>query len=614
MGELGDNTFGRRRARRRLFDSPRTIAVFGASILVAGLVVYGVFAAYSLSLSNEFYKMSSEGMNDFTTAQKVEVESSMSEIRNTISTIRTLAESSDIDPEGAVFTEFLESWNERGSYRVTYSSISSLEAGIDASSEQDLETLGKIEAGDDVVSDVRKSNRLGGYFYSIAEPVKKNGEVVGVLRSVVNAHSLIETKQIKSQVALLGSVLMKGDGTIITDSDESELYDGLNLYDVLRDNGFSDSAVQEMRANVENDSDVATVPIGQRDGKMLFFTSVRLSVNDWTIVNITQENTIAEYSQVILRDTVIAGAALVAVSAVACIAVALVISRFRRRALREAERYAVLAEFSDTVLFEYSYVDDVLELTPNARNVFSLDGLRRERYLERNLTLVDFHEDDLAEIDEVLKNPSPPGETREATVRVRVLSGEHRWFSITFRYLYEGPEPYAVVGKMVDVTQQHDLEEQLTLRSQVDGLTKALNKVTAEEKIAEALARCERGLLFVIDVDRFKQINDRCGHSMGDRMLVAIARALFDVFRCDDPVGRVGGDEFVAFVPGIDDEDVVSAKREALRERVAAVSRDLGVPVTLSVGVARHPSEGLTYQELFDVADRAMYQDKRKRR
>lgn len=615
MGERGDSTTGKRQ-RRRLFDSPRSVILFTAPILVVGLIIYGVFSAYSASLNSEFYKMSSEGMNDFTTAQKVEVESSMSEIRNTISTIRTLAESSDVDPEGEAFSKFLDTWNERGSYRVTYSSIASLEEGVDESSEhaRDRETLRMLEAGQDVVSEVRKSNRLDGYFYSIAEPVTKDGEVVGVLRSVVDAHTLIETSQIKSQVILLGSVLMKGDGTIIIDSGESEAYDGLNLYDVLRDNGFSEPTVEEMRANVENEHDVATVSIGQRDGKMLFFTSVRLNVNDWTIVNFTEENTIAEHSQVILQDTVLAGAALIVVSTISCIVVALVIGRFRRRALREAERYAVLAEFSDTVLFEYSYADDVLELTPNARNVFALDSLRRERYLERDLKLVDFHEDDLAEIDQVLKHPSPPGETRESTVRVRVLTGEYRWFSITFRYLYEGSEPYAVVGKMVDVTQQRALEEQLTMRSQMDGLTKALNKVTAEERIAEALFQHDRGLLFVIDVDRFKQINDSCGHSMGDQALVAIAEALFDVFRRDDPVGRVGGDEFVTFAAGAEDADAIATKRTALRDRVASVSRDMGVPVTLSVGVARYPSDGTTYQELFDAADRAMYQEKRTHR
>lgn len=615
MAEPTETKHENRPRRWRRLGSPRTFAVLAASILIVGAIIYGVFIAYSVSLGEEFNKMSAEGMNDFTTAQKIESESSIDEIRNTVLTIRTLAESPDIDPEGEVFTDFLNSWNERASFGVTYVSIASLEEGVVESNrkESDLEILRRLKAGESVVSDVRKSHRLNGFFYSIAEPVVKEGVVVGVLRSIVDAHSLIDTTQIKSSVTLLGSVLMKGDGTIIVDSEKSELYDGLNLYEVLRNQGYADAIVSKMQENVENDSDVATLAIGKRDGKTTFFTSVRLNENDWTIVNFTEENTIAEHSQVILHDTVVAGTVLVIISTIACVAVALVIGRFRRRALRGAERYAVLAEFSDTVLFEYSYGDDVLELTPNARSVFSLDSLRREHYLERGIPLIDFHEEDVSLVEEILDHPAPSGEARRATVRACTLTGEYRWFSIKCRYLYEGQEPYAAVGKMVDITQQRALEEQLVRRSQIDGLTKALNKVTAEEKITASLAAHDRGLLFMIDVDDFKQINDRNGHRVGDQVLAAIARALFDVFRCDDPVGRIGGDEFVAFVRDVDEADVVDAKRHALRDHAEAITRDLGVSVSLSIGVARYPHDGANYQELFDAADHAMYREKQER-
>ena len=411
MAEPTDTKYENRPLRWRWFGSPRTVAVLAASILVVGAIIYGVFIAYSVSLGEEFNKMSAEGMNDFTAAQKIESESSISEIRNTVLTIRTLAESPDIDPEGEVFTDFLDSWNERSSFGVTYVSIATLEEGVNDSNrkESDREILRRLKAGESVVSDVRKSNRLDGYFYSIAEPVVKDNMVVGVLRSIVDAHTLIDTTQIKSSVTLLGSVLMKGDGTIIVDSEKSELYDGSNLYDVLRSQGYADAIVNKMQENVENDSDVATLAIGKRNGKTTFFTSVRLNENDWTIVNFTEENTIAEHSQVILHDTVVAGTVLVVISTIACIVVALVIGRFRRRALREADRYAVLAEFSDTVLFEYSYSDDVLELTPNARSVFSLDSLRREHYLERGIPLIDFHEEDVSLVGEILENPRTVG-------------------------------------------------------------------------------------------------------------------------------------------------------------------------------------------------------------
>lgn len=595
----------------RALVSLRPALALLASIVVVGLVVYAIFHAYSNSLSDEFYELASDSMNDYTAAQKVEVESFVNEVSSTISMMRVLAESPDVDVSGATFTSYLDEWNEQGAFRITYASIEELEEGVATSSnERDAETLQRLEAGETVVSDVRKSSRLNGYFFSIAEPVVRDGRVAGVLRSIVKAEKLLETSQLSSQVTLLGTLLIKGDGTIVSVSDRSEGIDGESLYDLLDSKGVSPGQIAEVRSSIENDRDVATVTMGKSDGLMTFLTSIRLDVNDWTIVNFTQESALAEHSESILRSTVYTAAILIVISAAACLVVALVVSRVRRRARRTAERYAVLAEFTDTVLFEYSYPHDTLELTPNARGMFSLGSLSVEGYLGKDVPLIDFLEDDCQRVRALFEHPAPPNEVRTITCRARVLSGEYRWFSITCRYLYEGSQPYEAVGKLVDITKQRETEELLTRKSQIDGLTNTLNKVTFEERVAVLLPETDKGALFVFDLDRFKQINDEHGHLMGDRVLESVARSLLDVFRQRDPVGRVGGDEFVAFLAGSDDEAVIEAKREALESSIAETSRSLGVPVAASIGVARYPQDGATYQELFDAADRAMYDEK----
>ncbi len=592
--------------------SLRAVLAVLVSMVVVALIVFAIFRTYSDSLSEEFYDLASESMNDYTAAQKVEVESTLREVSSTISTMRVLAESPDIDPTGSTFSSYLETWNEQGSFQVTYTPIESLEAGIgeSGSADQDADTLRRLKEGETVISDVRKSTRLNGYFFSIAEPVERDGHTVGVMRSIVRAEELVQTSQVSSQVTLLGSLLINGDGTIVSVSDLTEYIDGDNLYDVLAQSGVGPNEVDAIRLNIENERDVSTVMMGKHEGLMTFVTSIRLDANDWTIVNFTQENSLAHRSESILSSTIFTGGLLVAISAVACLIVALVVSRFRRRARRSAEWYAVLAEFSDTVLFEYTYPRDTLELTPNARTMFSLGSLTDEGYLARGTSFIDFNEEDYPRVHALFEHPAPPNELRTVTCRARVLSGEYRWFSFTCRYLYEGVQPYMAVGKIVDITQQRATEELLTRKSQIDGLTKALNKVTIEEKIGTMLTQNDKALLFVLDMDRFKQINDEYGHLMGDRVLEGVARALFDVFRHRDPVGRIGGDEFVAFVAGVDDEEVANAKREALELLIAETSRVLGVPIALSIGVARYPQDGATYQELFDAADRAMYEAK----
>lgn len=586
----------------------RSVLAVLASIAVVGFVVYAIFHAYSNSLSDEFYELASDGMNDYTVAQKVEIESFIGEVSSTMSTMRVLAESPDVDPTGSTFTSYIDTWNEQGSYQVTYAPIEELEEGVaNNPNERDSTTLSRLQAGEAVVSDVRKSSRLNGYYFSIAEPVERDGRVVGVLRSIVKAEKLLETSQLSSQVTLLGTLLIKGDGTIVSVSERYEEDNGKLLYDVLDNRGVSQEQIADIRSTIENDNDVATVTIGKRDGLMTFLTSIRLDVNDWTIVNFTQESALAEHSERILRSTVYTAALLIVISAAACLVVALVVGRARRRARRSAERYAVLAEFSDTVLFEYSYPNDTLELTPNARGMFSLGSLTAEGYLRNGVPLIDFLEEDYERVRTMFEEPAPPNEVRTITCRARVLSGEYRWFSFTCRYLYEGAQPYMAVGKIVDITKQRETEELLTRKSQIDGLTKTLNKMTFQEKMAALLPAVDKGLLFVIDMDRFKQINDEYGHSMGDRVLEGVARSLLDVFRHRDPVGRIGGDEFVAFLAGADDDAVIKAKREALESLIAEASRSLGVPIAMSIGVARYPQDGSTYQELFDAADRAMY-------
>lgn len=612
MFETANRHTGEGGHRTGLFGTPTAVAALVASIVIAALIVLAVLYHFSESLSDEFYQMSSESMNDFTLAQKVEVESSIREIKSTMSTMRVLAESPDIDPNGGTFTSYIESWNEKASFQVTYVAFADLKASVDERGERsdDLAILDELGAGESVISEVRKSNRLNGYYFSIAEPVVRGGEVVGVLRSIVEADKLVKTSQASSQVSLIGSTLIKSDGTIVAVNQEAADYDGKNLYELLKENGFSQETVDKARANVDNEHDVDTVTMGKRNGRMMFFSSIRLGVNDWSIVNFTEESALAEHSQVILVDTLVTGALLVGISIVACLAVAFVIGRFRRKALRDAERYAVLAEFSDTVLFEYFYRTDTLELTPNARSVFSLDALVRDKYMEDGISLIDFREEDYPRIRDMFEHPAQPGEARTITVRARVLAGEYRWFSFKCRYLYEGDRPYEAVGKIVDITQQREKEEVLKRKSQVDGLTGALNKVTAEERIARLLASEECGLLFVIDIDRFKLVNDEFGHSMGDRVLEAVAHSLLEVFRSGDLVGRIGGDEFVAFAAGADGDAVASSKRAALLERVASASAALGLPISLSIGIARYPRDGATYEALFDVADRLMYEEK----
>ncbi|MET0616637.1 MAG: diguanylate cyclase, partial [Luteibacter sp.] len=128
-----------------------------------------------------------------------------------------------------------------------------------------------------------------------------------------------------------------------------------------------------------------------------------------------------------------------------------------------------------------------------------------------------------------------------------------------------------------------------------------------------ALERLEQGMsrpiaLLFLDLDHFKELNDRYGHAAGDRALVAVAAALRDELRPSDLLGRFGGEEFVAMLQGVDKENALQVSTRLCR-RITRLDVHLGEnsePLTVSIGVAlRTPAD--TLQSLIERADAAMY-------
>lgn len=153
-----------------------------------------------------------------------------------------------------------------------------------------------------------------------------------------------------------------------------------------------------------------------------------------------------------------------------------------------------------------------------------------------------------------------------------------------------------------------------------DSLTGLPNRRLLLDRLGQALAHATRYrtrvLLLVIDLDRFKLVNDAYGHNVGDELLRQVAGRLLACVRICDTVCRYGGDEFVVMLPQIDaaeDAEVVCAKIRAHLATPYAVG-DEPLLATVSVGAALCREDGQTSSELIDRADAAMYLDKTQRK
>jgi diguanylate cyclase (GGDEF)-like protein len=190
--------------------------------------------------------------------------------------------------------------------------------------------------------------------------------------------------------------------------------------------------------------------------------------------------------------------------------------------------------------------------------------------------------------------------------------------AVTAASLLYAPWAAVLVLPAVFLLQHQALLRQLVAAATTDVKTELLN-ATAWRQVAqrEVMRVSQRGgsvAILVLDMDHFKHINDEHGHLAGDAALKCVGAALADELRGYDAVGRFGGEEFVALLPGIDASDAGHAA-ERLRRRIESLAvplprGDRTVSISASIGVALCPDHGDSLDDVLRAADDAMYQAK----
>ena len=167
-----------------------------------------------------------------------------------------------------------------------------------------------------------------------------------------------------------------------------------------------------------------------------------------------------------------------------------------------------------------------------------------------------------------------------------------------------------------DITERKKMEAQLLYAAGHDDLTGLPNRTLLLDRLQSSLSLAERervGLsVLFIDVDGFKEVNDACGHAVGDLLLQQIAKRLGDCVRQSDTVGRLGGDEFLIILNKVHSDDAMLSVAEKVRDELASEFDIDGVVVNVSasIGVARFPENGKQPLDLVQYADQAMYKAK----
>jgi diguanylate cyclase (GGDEF)-like protein/PAS domain S-box-containing protein len=212
------------------------------------------------------------------------------------------------------------------------------------------------------------------------------------------------------------------------------------------------------------------------------------------------------------------------------------------------------------------------------------------------------------------------GEPCTQVVGLQRPDGSRQWMTVRARPLVRpGDEkPYAVVASCTDVTEQRETELHLIDLAQRDPLTGLWNRRRFEEDLARQVARCRRygetAALVVLDLDRFKQVNDTLGHLAGDDVLRTLADGLNQRLRATDCAARIGGDEFAALLVNVDEREAREVAR-LVESRLSEFAREhlnAEIAPSLSMGVALLDENAQSVEGVMEDADRAMYADKRR--
>jgi len=240
---------------------------------------------------------------------------------------------------------------------------------------------------------------------------------------------------------------------------------------------------------------------------------------------------------------------------------------------------------------------------------YTLEELKAKPFLE--FVHPEDREATLAENEHLVSG----GNTFTFENRYRCRDGGWRWLHWSATASPENRLFYAVAR---DVTERKSRQNELEHRAQHDPLTGLLNRVAFEERLDRVLERARRepdGRIAVLylDLDGFKEINDRFGHFAGDEVLAAAAQRLEHALRPGDLVGRYGGDEFVVALGELGSaKDAIRAVADRIRRafRTPFVASGHSVRCRASIGIATSGRDDLPSGALLRKADAAMYRSK----
>lgn len=289
--------------------------------------------------------------------------------------------------------------------------------------------------------------------------------------------------------------------------------------------------------------------------------------------------------------------------------------KYQEELLRLAlESHQIIMDQVTDIIFEWNIARDTLKFSPNWKKRFGYEAIK-EDISNQIPCSANIYKDDMRAFLKIMRDTAQGVPYSETEFRIKDNRGDYMWCRIRATTQFDGEgKAVKAIGVIVDIDEEKRQKQELLERVKYDAHTGLYNKTTINTLVKQSMLRSHHAncqALMIIDIDHFKAVNDNYGHLCGDIVLSRVAEVLKNMNRSTDFVGRIGGDEFLVYLPEILDEECAMLRAVKILNAIQDIIPAKGASaITCSIGIALCKGESSDYYKLYQNADHALYQKK----
>lgn len=456
----------------------------------------------------------------------------------------------------------------------------------------------------------------------LSAPIVSNGKVIGTIHGEYDLFllaKLIDTEQFNENNREDYFAIIKGSGEYILGS---EIFDSIkkegagynSFFSAPDDIQHDNIGVMYKSLQVQETGKI----ICEIDGNKWAIFYVPIGINDWYLLKMVDINLIKTQADTIKNIVSILIIKILVVFIFLGLLIHLVIRSVRARQMEESLKFKSLADNIPGGVAEI-IVNDGCDIHYASKGFYDLIGYTKEEFMGGVIQgcglklLVDEKQEVVIEkfLEAIRRN-----EVIDIDYQIICHDGSLKWVNCTGNFIKKTREGFLIQAIFTDISLQKARTKEIIEHAKLDKMTQIYDKVSVSEIIAERFKNFNaesRGVLLIIDIDNFKNINDSYGHLVGDKVIIELAKKIKKFFRKNDIVGRAGGDEFIVFMDNVLDADnAVKRVSEftAYLNEIAVTGLDEKITCSIGGSVVAGIVK-TSYKAIFNNSDNNLYKAKK---